>query len=56
MTEVAWVLPTRDEILESLRTADAPLTPQELALRLAVLHCTPLRCRVAWPPWSAMAN
>jgi ribonuclease R len=36
MTEPAWVIPTREEILDSLRTADAPLTPQELALRLAV--------------------
>jgi len=36
MTDPAWVLPTRDDILESLRTADAPLTPQELALRLGV--------------------
>jgi ribonuclease R len=36
MTDPAWVLPTRDEILESLRTADAPLTPEELALRLEI--------------------
>ena len=36
MTPAAWVLPTREEILDSLRTADGPLTPQELALRLAV--------------------
>jgi len=31
-----WTPPTREEILESLRTADAPLTPQELGDRLGV--------------------
>jgi ribonuclease R len=36
MTEDAWALPSRDEILESLRTAEAPLTPQELLARLGV--------------------
>ncbi len=36
MTAAPWVLPTREEILESLRTADAPLNPQELGERLAV--------------------
>jgi len=32
----AWNPPTREEILESLRTADAPLTPAELGDRLGV--------------------
>ncbi len=32
----AWTPPTREEILEALRTADAPLTPRELAERLGV--------------------
>jgi ribonuclease R len=36
MTDTAWVLPTRDEILESLRSAEVPLTPEELGLRLGV--------------------
>ena len=31
-----WVPPSREEILESLRVADSPLTPQELAERLGV--------------------
>ena len=31
-----WVPPSREEILESLRVADAPLTPQEVADRLGV--------------------
>ena len=38
MTDKTWVLPTREEILECLREADGPLTPQELALQLQVPH------------------
>ncbi len=32
----AWTPPTREEILEALRAADAPLTPAELGSRLGV--------------------
>ena len=32
----AWTPPTREEILDALRTADAPLTPGELGRRLGV--------------------
>jgi ribonuclease R len=32
----AWTPPTREEILDALRTADAPLTPTELGDRLGV--------------------
>jgi len=32
----AWIPPTREEILEGLRAADAPLTPDELGERLGV--------------------
>ncbi len=32
----AWTPPTREEILDALRAADTPQTPQELALRLQV--------------------
>jgi len=32
----AWTPPTREEVLEALRTADAPLTPAELGERLKV--------------------
>ena len=32
----AWTPPAREEILEALRSADAPLTPQELGARLQV--------------------
>jgi len=45
----AWTPPTREEILESLRTADAPLTPRELAERLRVpaRHVDVLEQRIA---------
>jgi ribonuclease R len=36
VTQNAWVPPTREEILDSLRLADGPLTPAELAERLTV--------------------
>ncbi len=32
----AWIAPSREEILESLRAAQAPVTPADLALRLGV--------------------
>ena len=36
MTLRDWVPPTREEILDCLRQADGPLTPQELARQLDV--------------------
>jgi len=36
VSQQTWVPPTREEILDSLRQADAPLTPQELARRMNV--------------------
>ncbi|HEY0878470.1 MAG TPA: ribonuclease R [Zeimonas sp.] len=36
MTGKAWFAPTREAILECLRAADVPMTPHELAERLAV--------------------
>ncbi len=36
MTEKTWFAPTREAILECLRAADVPMTPHELAERLAV--------------------
>jgi ribonuclease R len=44
-----WTPPTREEILEALRTADAPLTPAELGDRLAVpaRHIPALDQRIA---------
>jgi ribonuclease R len=44
----AWTPPTREEVLEALRTADAPLTPQELGARLQVpeRHVSALEQRI----------
>ncbi|MCO5100037.1 MAG: ribonuclease R [Burkholderiaceae bacterium] len=36
MTDKTWFAPTREAILECLRAADVPMTPEELAGRLAV--------------------
>ena len=36
MTDKTWFAPTREAILECLRAADIPMTPHELAERLAV--------------------
>ncbi len=36
MTDKTWFAPTREAILECLRAADVPMTPHELAERLAV--------------------
>jgi ribonuclease R len=45
----AWTPPTREEILEALRKADAPLTPRELAERMQVptRHVDALEQRIA---------